>query len=483
MQAAVSKLLNNRWTIALSGAMVLMTLGTIYSWSLFTQPLVASFGWSNTTVTGTFAFAIFALALGAVIGGRWQDKVGPRKVALTGVLLWSLGNFLAGLGTAHFGAGWMYLTYGLIGGFGVGMGYVTPVAVVTKWFPDRRGLASGMVVMGFGLGAVIYNFIVKSIPSFAAAAKAAADYVAQAAAHETLNSADLVFAQDYVPAVMNVFLFSGIAFALLAGVFAAVLKNPPVGLPGGPHAPSSEAVACTTREMLHAPQFYFLWLTLFLNVTAGILVISNAVPIMQELTGLAPAIVAATYGAVALFNALGRFFWGAISDRIGCGRTFGLIFGIQAVVFGTLGGFHSLFAVAAAYAIVLLCFGGGFGTMPSFTASFFGTRHMGANYGAILTAWGAAGIAGPMFAAHIKDATGSYVGALWPVACMLLVAAVLPMIIRKPGPWMLVGIRDRRVVVRGYYDRAQDARSAPREKDAPAFGENQPGFRPARMLP
>ena len=436
MQATASKLLDNRWTIAVSGAMFMMTLGTIYSWSLFAQPLLACFGWSSTTVTWTFALAIFALGTGAVVGGRWQDKVGPRKVALTGVLLWSLGNFLAGVGTAHFGAAWLYLTYGLIGGFGVGMGYVTPVAVVTKWFPERRGLAGGMVVMGFGLGAVIYNFVVKSIPSFAAAAQAAAEYSAQAAAaHAGPNPAVLVLAQHHVSAVLDVFLYSGIAFAVLAGVCAAFLKNPPTELPGGTGTASSEALAHTTREMLRTPQFYLLWLMLFLNVTAGILVISNAVPMMQELTSLTPAMVAATYGGVALFNALGRFFWGAVSDRIGCTRTFGLIFGIQVVVFGTMGGSHSLFAVAAAFAIVLLCFGGGFGTMPSLIAHYFGARHMGANYGAILTAWGVAGIAGPLFAAQIKDATGSYTGALLPVACMLLAAVLLPVIIRKPEPF------------------------------------------------
>src|SRR5882762_10979835 len=160
----------------------MMTLGTIYSWSLFAQPLLACFGWSSTTVTWTFALAIFSLGTGAVVGGRWQDKVGPRKVALTGVALWSLGNFLAGLGTAYFGAAWLYLTYGLIGGFGVGMGYVTPVAVVTKWFPERRGLASGMVVMGFGLGAFFYNNTLTRIPSFAAAAKQAAVVLAARAA-------------------------------------------------------------------------------------------------------------------------------------------------------------------------------------------------------------------------------------------------------------------------------------------------------------
>src|SRR5437899_5107193 len=290
-----------------------------------------------------------------------------------------------------------------------------------------------MVVMGFGLGAVIYNFVVKSIPSFAAAAQAAADYSAQAAAaHGTPNAAALVFAQDHVAAVLNVFLHSGIAFAVLAGVCATLLKNPPAELSGGTGAASSDALAHTTREMLRTPQFYLLWLMLFLNVTAGILVISNAVPMMQELTSLAPAMVAATYGGVALFNALGRFFWGAISDRIGSVRTFALIFGIQVVVFGLMDGIHSLFAVAAAYAIVLLCFGGGFGTMPSLIAEYFGARHMGANYGAILTAWGVAGVAGPLFAARVKDATGSYAGAMLPVACMLLGAVLLPLILRKP---------------------------------------------------
>ncbi|HKV03472.1 MAG TPA: OFA family MFS transporter [Candidatus Acidoferrales bacterium] len=432
MQAAASRLLNNRWTIALSGATFMMTLGTIYSWSLFAQPLLACFGWSNTTVTWAFALAIFSLGTGAVVGGRWQDRVGPRKVALTGVLLWSLGNVLAGLGTSHFGAVWLYLTYGLIGGLGVGMGYVTPVAVVTKWFPGHRGLAGGIVVMGFGLGAVLYNFILKSVPSFAAAAEAASSYTAQAAAHGTVHSSALLLAQNHVLAIMNVFLYSGVAFAVIAGVSAASLINPPDGPCDADGAGSTEAAALTTREMLRMPQFYLLWLMLFFNVTAGILVIGNAVPIMQELTSLTPAILAATYGGVALFNALGRFFWGAISDRIGGIRTFGLIFGIQVVVFGTLGGIHNLIAVAIAYAIVLLCFGGGFGTMPSLIAKYFGARHMGANYGAILTAWGAAGVVGPLFAALVKDATGSYTNALLPVAGMLLIAVLLPVIIRKP---------------------------------------------------
>ncbi|MBA2352968.1 MAG: MFS transporter [Burkholderiales bacterium] len=290
-----------------------------------------------------------------------------------------------------------------------------------------------MVVAGFGLGAVVYNLTLQHIPSFATAAQAAAEL---AAAPETLRLTGVALAQEHVSALMNVFVVSGIAFALIGGSCALMLENPPTA-----YRRKSEAVGAdfnwnrsyTTARMLRTPQFYLLWLMLFLNVTAGILIISNAVPIMQELTGLAPGMIAATYGFVALFNALGRFFWGAISDRIGRNRTFALIFSLQAIAFGMLGGLHDLTSVAIGFAVVLLCFGGGFGTMPSFAADYFGTRRMGANYGMILSAWGFAGIVGPLFAAHMKDTTGSYGGTLMPIALMLLVAMLLPMITKRPA--------------------------------------------------
>lgn len=430
--------MKKRWLVGIAGMLVMMTLGTIYSWSLFTQPLIASFGWSNTETTWTFALSIFFLGLGALAGGRWQDRVGPRRVALAGVVMWGIGNILAGIGTSYLGAWWMYATYGVIGGFGVGMGYIAPVAVVTKWFPDRRGLGSGMVVMGFGLGTVVYNLIVKSVSSFSAAAAAAADY-ASARAQVTAGYLDFDAARHALPlpqmqAVMDVFVMSGIAFLLLGCACAYFLDNPPRALaaPAATPAATLDGHSYSTREMLHTPQFYVLWLILFLNVTAGILVISNAVPIMQEMTGSAPKLVAAVYGGIALFNALGRFFWGTVSDRIGRSGAYALIFGIQACVFFMMDGLHALLPVALAYAVVLFCYGGGFGIMPSFNADYFGTRHMGANYGALLTAWSAAGIVGPLFAANVKDITGSFSGALPVIAAMLLMATALPLITRKP---------------------------------------------------
>jgi nitrate/nitrite transporter NarK len=172
---------------------------------------------------------------------------------------------------------------------------------------------------------------------------------------------------------------------------------------------------------------------LFLNVTAGILFISNAVPIMRELTGAAPATALAVYGFIALFNGLGRFFWGAVSDRIGRNLAYLLIYGTQVVIFFVVGGLSSLPAVAFLFAIVLLDYGGGFGTMPSFTADYFGTKYMGVNYGWILLAWGVGGVVGPLFVAIVKDRTGSFSGALPVIAVMLLVAMILPLVVRKPG--------------------------------------------------
>jgi MFS family permease len=419
----------NRWLIAAAGTVLMACLGTVYSWSLFTQPLIASFGWSNSTTTWAFALCIFFLGVGAIVGGRVQDRRGPRLVAIVGVLLWGLGNVLAGLGTARFGAPWIYATYGLVGGLGLGLGYVTPVAAVTKWFPDRRGLASGMVVMGFGLGAFVYNNLLKAIPAFAAASREAGEVLASKGA--------AAMSAGGVRTLMTTFVVSGIVYAVVGGLCASLVRNPDA-------AAAAEAAAATPAgagaqrdyppsEALRTPQFWSLWTMLFLNVTAGILFISNAVPIMRELTGAAPGTALAVYGFIALFNGLGRFVWGAVSDRIGRNGAYLLIYGSQVVIFSVVGGVHSLPLVAALFAVVLLCYGGGFGTMPSFTADYFGTRYMGVNYGWILLAWGVGGIVGPIFAAVVKDRTGSFTGALPVIAIMLLVATIFPLVTRRPG--------------------------------------------------
>ncbi|HSN93130.1 MAG TPA: MFS transporter, partial [Anaeromyxobacteraceae bacterium] len=351
------------------------------------------------------------------------------------------GNVLAGLGTSSLGAWWTCLSYGAVGGFGIGLGYVTPVATVAKWFPDRRGLGTGLVVMGFGLGAFVYGGILDSVPAFAEAARSASEVV-RAGGGARLPAAA-------VDDVMATLALSGVLFALLGAACAALVRNPPAAATpaeAGPVAvrpPDPAAVRAapaagpapayfTPGRALRTPQFWSLWTMLFLNVSAGILFISSAVPILIELTGATPGEASAAYGAVAVANGLGRLLWGAVSDRVGRNAAFLLVYGTQVAVFATVGGVSSLAVASLLFAVVLLGYGGGFGTMPSFAADYFGTRHLGAIYGVLLTAWAAAGLVGPFFAARVRDATGSYAGALPVVAAVLAAAAVLPAVTRRP---------------------------------------------------
>ena len=445
---AVASATPNRWAIAWSGVVVMILAGTVYAWSNFTQPLIASFGWSSTEASLVFGLAIFFIGIGAVVGGRWQDRVGPRTVTIIGIVLWGIGNLLAAVGPHD--VWWWDVTYGLIGGFGNGMAYITPVATVTKWFPDKRGLASGMVVMGFGLGAFIYGFVLKAIPGFVLASKDAGAYAdaksAAVVAGTPFDAAAHAMSAADLSTIMTVFIASGIVYAILGGLAAMLLQNPPAGYSVGGVATvaASHEGSYTPAQVLRMPQLYLLWLMLFVNVVAGILIVSNAVPIIRELiskgvtdpdmiktlTGTAIS----AYAFVAVFNGLGRFFWGAVSDRVGRNMTLVLIYACQVVIFFVLPGFHSVPLVLFAFAIILACYGGGFGTMPSFNADYFGTKFLGQNYGYIITAWGLGGLVGPYIAGAVKDRTGSFSGALMPMAVLLLVSIVLPFLTKKPAP-------------------------------------------------
>jgi MFS family permease len=434
----------NRWVMAIAGTVVMVTIGCLYSWGLFTQPLLVAYGWDLRTTTWAYAIANFSLAaVGALIGGFWQDRAGPRKVAMVGVALWGAGNVLAGLGTPGVGAPWLYATYGIMGGIGAGMAYITPVAMVTKWFPDRKGLAGGLVAAGFGLGAFVYNLLVPRLAGFHAAALHAGGFLAAKAAAtaagslfnlQGLTPAQIFTAAD-IGAVMQVFVASGGVFLVIGLTAALVFRNPPPGYRGASlnvlgGRPAVESYS--PSQILATPQFYLLWLQLFVNVIGGITIISNAVFILTDLTRVSAAAVAPLFGLVSIFNALGRLFWGAVSDRIGCNKTFAAMFAIQAVTLFLLSDVHDLTLALTATSVVLFCCGGGFGTMPSFNASCFGTKYMGLNYALILTAWGFAALVGPILVARAKDMTGSFAGMLPLMALVLLGAVILPFLTKKP---------------------------------------------------
>jgi MFS family permease len=435
--------MDNRWVIASAGVIVMMMTGTLYSWAIFTQPLLASFHWDVSQSTSAYAIANFCLAaIGAGIGGFWQDRQGPRCVAMTGMVLWGLGNILAGLGTAAWGAPWLNLTYGVIGGVGAGMAYIAPVSMVTKWFPDRRGLAGGMVAGGFGLGAFIYNQLVPLTPGFHAAAIHASELIAAKAAARSLTAEPVMTPTD-IAAVMHVFIGSGCLYLILGVLATSLFRNPPAN---DSMAESAVAVlgarGLAPSAVVKTPQFYLLWLQLFANSIAGITIIANALFILQDLTRLLASSLAPLFGLVSSCNAVGRLFWGSVSDRIGCRHTFTLMFVIQAVVLLLLHGAHTLPLAVGGFAVVLFCCGGGFGVMPAYNAEYFGTQYMGLNYGLILSSWGFAGLIGPLLSARAKDVTGSFSGILPWLATVVAGSVVLPLLTSRPRPRASSTIRD-----------------------------------------
>jgi OFA family oxalate/formate antiporter-like MFS transporter len=395
----------NRWLIAVAGVVMQIALGAVYAWSVFRIPLTASFGWTISEVTLTFTIAIFVLGFAAFVGGIWMRRAGPRKVALTAGVLYGLGVFLASLAGGHLW--WLYCSYGLIGGIGLGLGYIVPVATLVKWFPDKRGLITGIAVTGFGTGALI-------------TAPIATRLVANVGTLET-------------------FAILGVAYFVAVTGGALFMQNPPEGYrpPGwAPTAIQQQQRATrpyTLEEAMRSWQWYGLWTLLFLNTTAGIAIISQAAPMAQEITNVNAAKAASLVGIISIANGAGRLFWAWLSDFIGRRSVFLLMFPLQAVIFWLLPSVQSFPAFAALAFLVLLCYGGGFGTMPAFAADYFGAEHVGSIYGLMLTAWGFAGVLGPTLIASLRESRGRYNEALYLIAGLMLASTIIPIIVRPPA--------------------------------------------------
>lgn len=380
---------SKRWWIAGSGISLQICLGSVYAWSYFQIPLMNRYHWSNTQVSWVFSLAICFLGLAAAWGGMNLDKWGPRRLAMLGGVLFGTGTLTAALALHLESLLLLYVGYGIIGGTGLGLGYVTPVATVAKWFPDKKGLITGFVVMGFGLGAMLMSKLL-------------------APALMAITSGNPV----------AVFALLGLIFLVTATGCGAVLQNPPAGYsPAGyvpPSTPARETVDPNLPEnsCLWSRQFLMMWGVFFCNIVAGIAIIGFQSPLLQDLirkgnpAATPSSLIAAgatLIAASSLFNGIGRFLWGGLSDRIGRIQVFRLMLTSQALAFLLLTRTENpwLFALLVCY--VLLCYGGGFGAMPSFVLDVFGGKRMPLVYGAILTAWSAAGIVGPQIAAWLKD--------------------------------------------------------------------------------
>ncbi|MDP2055094.1 MAG: MFS transporter [Acidobacteriota bacterium] len=370
----------NPYSVALAGFVLQLGLGTVYAWSFFQSMLVRDHLWSYTDTAWAFALVILTMGLSAAWAGVNLPKYGPRKLAMTGAALFSLSYLLGGVALYLRSIPLFLLGYGLIGGMGIGLGYVTPVATVATWFPNRSSKVIDVVVMGFGVGGLLMTMVLAPFLLVEA-------------------NGDLA----------RVFILLGVVFAAVLMPATWFLQSPP-GVQGSSATTTPDSRV--TFAELGSVQFAGMWVVFFCNIVAGLAVISIQSPLLQEVWGLwDPSVEAdalARSGATliafgSLCNGIGRLFWGTVSDHIGRVESFRLLLAAQIVLFGLLMTERNPQVFSVLVCCVLLCFGGGFATMPSFVRDVFGARRMPVMYGAMLTAMAAAGVVGPLMMASLKD--------------------------------------------------------------------------------
>jgi len=384
----------NRWLVPPAALAIHLSIGQVYALSVFKTPLVEKFDVSETAIAIVFSIAIVMLGLAAAFGGTWMERNGPRKTMALSATCFSAGLLIGSVGVATEQLWLLYLGYGVVGGIGLGMGYISPVSTLIKWFPDRPGLATGLAIMGFGGGA----FIASALSNFLLGL-----YTSRPAGETPTD------------AVVPAFVTLGIGYFLfmMFGVFTVRLP-PPGWQPAGwsPSAlranPMRTTANVTAAESTRTPQFWLLWIVLFTNVTAGIGILEQAAPMIQDFFGEAEVSAAAAAGFVgllSLFNMAGRFIWSSTSDVVGRKPIYMLYLGVGAVLFFLLAtvGSSSVLVFVALTCVILTFYGGGFATVPAYLKDMFGTLQVGAVHGRLLTAWSAAGVAGPLIVNVITD--------------------------------------------------------------------------------
>lgn len=412
----------NRWLVPPAALAVHLSIGQVYAFSVFKNPLLERFGTSHTSIAVIFSIAIVMLGLSAAFGGKWMERNGPRKAMALSATFWVSGFLIASLGIS-LGQLWIvYLGYGVIGGIGLGIGYISPVSTLIKWFPDRPGLATGLAIMGFGGGAMVASpLTARLLDTYAA------------------TPADAI-----VPTMLTL----AAVYAVLMTAGAAVIRVPAPGWKPEGFVPTQKKNAMQTHadvrvgRAVRTPQFYLLWIVLFTNVTAGIGILEQASPMIQDFfSSVTPESAAGFVGLLSLANMAGRFGWSTFSDRLGRKPTYVMYLGVGALLYGTLALFGASATVSLFVAITFLIvsfYGGGFATVPAYLKDLFGSLEVGAIHGRLLTAWSAAGVAGPLIVNAIADArsaqgvTGAdlYLPSLIVMSCVLLVGFLANLAIR-----------------------------------------------------
>lgn len=434
-ESTVAKPGFNRWLVPPAALSIHLAIGQAYGFSVFNLPMTKLIGitqpapedWKLSTLGWIFSLAIVFLGLAAAFGGTWVERAGPRKAMLASAIFFSLGFLISSFGISIHSLPIVYIGYGVVGGIGLGLGYVAPVKTLITWFPDKPGMATGLAIMGFGGGAMIGSPLGVALMDH--------------------------FKTDHSVGVAEAFLCMGIIYFIFMMWGVISIRIPPHGWKPEGWTPSTRENKMITKNNVSAqnaiktPQFYLLWLVLFLNVTAGIGVLGQASAMSQEMfKGRITAAAAAGFvGLLSIFNMAGRFFWSSASDYIGRRQTYMIYFALGAVLYyltPQTGEAQNIFFFVLTYGIILSMYGAGFATIPAYLSDIFGKAQVSAIHGRILTAWSAAGVVGPVLVNYIREyqidhgvaPADSYSFTMYIMAGLLVVGFICNFMVKPVDP-------------------------------------------------
>ena len=393
----------NRWLIAASAIAIHLSIGGAYAYSVYKNPIATELGWEASQITIAFTIMMGLAGFSAALFGGIVEKLGPRKSAMVAAVLFSLGQGGAGVAIAMDSVVLYWLTYGLLSGLGMGIGYIAPVSTLVKWFPNRRGLATGMAVLGFGSGALITAPV----------------------------AANLMEAVG----ISNTYFILGISYFVLMILGALYIAPPKPGdveeAVASKNVKTQEIAQMSAREAVRTKQFWMLWAMHLINVTSGLMMISVASPMAQEVVGLSVAGAATMVGLMGLFNGGGRLIWAAASDYIGRSNVFVIFFTIQLIAFLTLPFTTNVIIFQLFIFLVVSCYGGGFSNLPAFASDLFGTKQLGVIHGYLLTTWSLGGIFGPIIVSTIHEATNSYIPVFYVFSFLIAISFGISLLLRS----------------------------------------------------
>ena len=394
--------MRNRWFIALAAIGLHISIGSVYAWSVLTRPIMVDMGFTLSQTTWTFSLAILMLGLSAGFLGSFAEKIGPKKSGLLAMLFWVTGLFGTAYALSIHNLTLLYLFYGIIGGIGLGIGYITPVSTLVKYFPNRPGFATGLAIMGFGFASLIAGPLMQYL-------------VAQVG-------------------LIDNFIILGVIYLVIMGASSLYLKAPQQKHPTRTTKDKSTMYVhnhgMLANDAMKTWQFGALWWVFFINITCGIGLLSLASPMAQEAIGMTPAAAASLVGVIGIFNGGGRIAWSTISDYLGRAQTYILFFIIEIVAFYLLAQTNSALTFQILILLIITCYGGGFACMPAYLADLYGIRQLSTIHGRVLTAWGLAGIAGPMLVSYFHEAGYGYATALECFAALFVLNTIIAIILK-----------------------------------------------------